>query len=90
MITHADVGYQVATRIERAGDEISGIDVAGVIDEFIATYGLVDVNTVGHDFFWGIVFDHLGAAATDLASPKLRRLIQQIDQLDEQHAAEDR
>lgn len=57
MITSADIARQVTEAIE-AGAEVEQFDVDGIVATIIRTYGLVDIDTVSSDEFWGIVFNH--------------------------------
>ncbi len=71
MITYTDIHAKVDTAV---GSGFGGdtIDIPGIVDEVVATYGLVDIDTIDHDAFWAIVARHdttqAAAPSVDLAS----------------------
>lgn len=58
MITSADITRQVTSAIDAAGDEAAGFDIRGIVTEIKETHGLVPVESIEHDAFWGIVANH--------------------------------
>lgn len=55
MLTDADIRRQVTEAVTANGPELAeGIDIDAVVREIIATYGLVNIDELG-DNFWDIV-----------------------------------
>lgn len=58
-ITDRDIRAQVRTAVTANGAELAeGIDVDAITDEIIGTYGLVDIEEIDNDAFWGLVRKH--------------------------------
>lgn len=55
MITDKDIERVVAESLTAYTGEF---DVRGIVDEVIARYGRVDIETIDHDDYWTLVAKH--------------------------------
>lgn len=54
-ITDRDVRKQITTAIE-ASHNPGDFDVDGITEHIIRVYGLVNIDTISSDEFWGVLF----------------------------------
>lgn len=58
-ISDRDIRRQVASVISANGAELAeGVDLDGVTDEIVRTYGLINVHSIDSDRFWALVERH--------------------------------
>lgn len=54
--TATDITREIVCSLDGAD---TPVDVAGVTDAIVSTYGLVSIESLDHDTYWGIVLDHV-------------------------------